>query len=93
MKFLTDAGLKQINAKKFREQTGVTKTDYRFLRNLILGGLQLGNISCWIPNEASEKELTLHEFCQKLRGIDVIYITRMQKERHVTEKLEEVLNE
>lgn len=81
MRFLTDKGLKQINAKEFRRQIGITKTDYRFLRNLILASWNPEDISIWVPG-GNNKELTLHKFCQRLRGIDVIYITRIQKERH-----------
>jgi len=82
IKFLSDKGLRQIDAKEFRRQVGITKTDYRLLRNLTLAGWNLEDMSIWVPDGNDDKKLTLHEFCQKLRGIDVIYITRLQKERH-----------
>ncbi len=80
---LTDKQLKELDSRSFREKTGVTKTDYRFLRNLILAGANFKELSIWVPGESDDKELTLHEFCRKLRRIDVIYITRIQKERQV----------
>lgn len=78
---LTDKQLRGISSKSFREKLGITKTDYRLLRNLILAGWNLENWSLWIPGKGSNKELTLHEFCRFLKGIDVLYITRAQKER------------
>lgn len=78
---LTDKELNQIDARDFRKQTGITKADYRFFRNLILRGWHPENISIWTSGCQDDKPLTLHQFCQKLRNIDVLYITRLQKER------------
>ncbi len=81
MKFLTDEALRQIDWREFREKTGITKTDYRLLRNWMLGGINPELITIWKPGDNDDKPLTLHQFCQELRGIDVIYVTRLQRER------------
>jgi len=81
-KFLTDEALKQIDAKEFKRKIGITKTDYRFIRNLALHGIHLEGMSIY---SNSERELlTLHQFIKELRDIDVLYITRLQKERFTT---------
>lgn len=84
MELLTDAGLKLVSAKDFRKAMGITKSDYRLLRDLILLGIDISKMSIWSP---SDKPIaTRHQFCQFWRNIDVIYITRNQTERHLEEE-------
>ena len=72
---ITDNQLKQVDSKEFRRKTGITKTDYRFLRNT---GINLENVSIF---RQDDKPLNLHRFIGELRDIDVIYMTRRQVER------------
>ena len=78
IRFLTDTALKLIDAREFKAKCGITKTDYRVLRSWYLAGIDPFSIRIFC---SPEKVVTKHEFCQAIRNIDVIYVTRLQVER------------